>query len=296
MNEIIWKKKNSTGALFVKEEKGVVYLGFKALERTRLAKHGFSTRLGGVSEGCYSTMNLSFTTGDKKENVEENLRRMGDALGIKPSDMTAPYQAHSVNVRRVGKEDKGKGITREKDPEETDGLMTDVPGLMLVTGHADCFPLFIVDIERRAIALSHSGWKGTANRIGQMTLLAMKKEFGTRPDNAVVCIGPGIGQECYEVGEDVAIEARKNFHKKNWEQILIQKKDFPGISRGSKAEEPKYMMDLSRANEIIFEEAGVKKENIHTADICTMCNSDLLFSHRKMGEKRGGQAAFLCLE
>ncbi|HUM55595.1 MAG TPA: peptidoglycan editing factor PgeF [Bacillota bacterium] len=296
MNGIIWKKKNSTGTLFTREENGVYYLGFKALAKTGLVKHGFSTRLGGVSEGCYSTMNLSFTTGDKKENVEENLRRMGDALGTMPSGITAPYQAHTVNVRRVGERDKGKGITREKDPEETDGLMTDVPGLMLVTGHADCLPLYIVDTERRAIALSHSGWKGTAHRIGQMTLLAMKKEFGTQPENVIVGIGPGICEECYEVGENVAVEVRMNFNKESWHEILIQKKEFHKGSLDHNAEGHKYMMDLSRANEIIFEEAGVKKENIHTADICTMCNSDLLFSHRKMGKKRGGQAAFLCLE
>jgi len=278
-----WKKKTDEEILKTRIRQGVPYLSFSAFEKTGLVKHGFSTRLGGVSSGVYSSMNLSFTSGDDKEDVAVNFRRMADALDVSPEDMVAPYQAHTVDIRRAGADDRGKGVVTPKDEMPADGLMTDVPGVVLVTGHADCVPLFALDPVHRAVALSHSGWRGTVRRMGMHTVEAMKEAFGTEAEDLIVGIGPSICRDCYQVGEDVAAAVRDSFSKEDTGRIIT-------------AGEEKYHMDLWKANEIIFREAGVSEENIHVTDICTACNTDFLFSHRAMGGRRGGMAAFLCLK
>ena len=121
------------------------YLTFPMLERTGIVKHLFTTRLGGVSRGEFSSMNLSFTRGDREEDVHANYRRIAKVMGCEPGDMTASHQTHTTNIRRVTREDRGKGIVRERDYEEIDGLVTNEPGIVLVTYFADCVPLYFVD-------------------------------------------------------------------------------------------------------------------------------------------------------
>lgn len=283
--KIPWNYKDERKVFETKEKDGVTYLSFRALEETGLVTNGFSTRLGGVSTGYFSSMNFSQSKGDEPACVEENFRRMAHALGTKPERMVLSWQTHTVHIRQVTEEDAGKGIVRERDYKDIDGLITNVPGLTLVTLYADCVPLYLVDPVKKAIGLSHSGWRGTVNRMGQKTIEAMTEAFGTDPADLIVCIGPSICKDCFEVGEEVAEEFARAFDKK-WHGELFSPNGKPG----------KYQLDLWRANEIVFEEAGVKKENIHTTNICTMCNSDYLFSHRKMGDKRGNLGAFLCLK
>ena len=166
----MWKKKTEAEDMRLVEKNGVPYFVFKNLENTGLVRHGFSTRLGGVSEGFLSSMNLSFTRGDDPEKVRENFRRMGTAIGFETKDLVLSDQTHTANVRRVTEADRGKGFDKEKDYTDTDGLITNVPGLMLVTIYADCVPLYFVDPVHKAIGLSHSGWKGTVHRMGKVTL------------------------------------------------------------------------------------------------------------------------------
>ena len=154
-----------------------------------------------------------------------------------------------------------------------------------MTYYADCVPLYFVDPVRHAVGLSHSGWRGTIKAMGQETIKAMKEAFGTRPEDLVVCIGPSICKDCFEVGEEVVEEFKEAFAPR-WHSSLFTEGKAPG----------KYQLDLWTANEILFLEAGLKKEQIHTANICTMCNHEVLFSHRKAGAKRGTLAAFLCLK
>ncbi len=267
-----------------KHANGVPYLYFPALEETGCVVNGFSTRLGGVSRGDWATMNFSFTRGDDPEAVRENYRRMAAALGVDVNRMVLSHQTHTTNVRRVTEEDAGKGVVRERDYTDVDGLITNVPGITLVTFYADCVPLYFVDPVRRAIGLSHSGWRGTVNRMGRVTVEAMGKAFGSDPKDIVACIGPSICRDCYEVGPEVAEAFENAFEPAKHSEILEEKPD------------GKLLLDLWRANAIVMEEAGILPERIHVTDICTHCNPELLYSHRRTGERRGNLCAFLSLK
>lgn len=268
--------------IVLKEQNDVPFFVFPLLEDTGLVKHGFSTRLGGVSQGYFSTMNLTFTTGDSGDAVLENYRRLGGAMGIRPEDMVLSYQTHTTNIRRVTKEDRGKGITRERDYRDVDGLITDVPGIALVTFYADCVPLYFLDPVRRAIGLSHSGWRGTVERMGAKTIAAMGEAFGSRPEDILACIGPSICKGCYEVSEDVA-EQFLNAFPKEAHGCILEKGAAPG----------KYQLDLWSANQWVLLDAGIRMEHLAVTNVCTCCNPEVLFSHRASKGKRGNLGAFL---
>ncbi len=278
------KYKNQKHIFNEKQVGEILYLSYPLLEQTGIVTHGFSTRVGGVSEGVCSTMNLSFSRGDKEDAVRENFRRMAKALGVEEDSFVFSHQTHTTNVRKVTLEDKGKGLVRPLDYQDVDGLITDIPGLCLSTFYADCVPLFFVDPVHKAIGLSHSGWRGTVGKIGNVTIQRMKEEYGSNPSDMVAAIGPSICQECYEVSEDVIIEFQKSFAKKHWNDLYYKK------------ENGKYQLNLWQANEIILEEAGVLRENIAVTNLCTCCNHEWLFSHRASQGKRGNLAAFLALK
>ena len=261
----------------------LVLLKYPLLEQTGIVGHCFSTRYGGVSEGFLGSMNLSFSRGDKKENVEENFRRITSVLGKSTKDLVFTDQTHTTNVRKVTAADAGCGIVKDRGYTDIDGLITDEPGLVLATFYADCVPLYFVDPVHRAIGLSHSGWRGTAGRMGAVTLAAMERAYGTKPQEVICAIGPSICQECYEVSEDVAEVFQREFRGRE-EEILD--------SKGN----GKYQLDLWHANEIVLQEAGVVKEHLAVTNLCTCCNSDVLFSHRASAGKRGNLGAFLFLK
>ncbi len=269
--------------LKVREKDGVSFLTFPILTESGLVHHGFSTRLGGVSRPPYDTMNLSFTRGDRSEDVRENYRRIAEALDVSMERMVLTQQTHTINIRKVTEEDAGKGVVRERDYADVDGLITDVPGITLVAFGADCVTLFFLDPVHRAIGLSHSGWRGTVNRMGAVTLQAMAREYGTRPEDVIACIGPSICRNCYEVGSEVAEEFLRVFGAEHQAELMDKK------------ENGKYRLDLWAANRLVLTEAGVRENRIQITDICTYCNPQLLFSHRRTGEKRGNLGAFLCL-
>lgn len=256
---------------------------YPLLEKTGIVTHGFTTRFGGASEGIFSSMNLSFTRGDEKTAVEENYRRLSEALNVAYESFVFSDQTHTTNVIRVGKKDRGNGLIKERQFADVDGMITNETGVTLATFYADCVPLFFVDTKNHAIGLSHSGWRGTVGRMGKVTLEAMKKEFGTEEKDVFCAVGPSICQDCYEVSEDVA-EAFRNEFSGNEDKILIKK------------ENGKYQLDLWRANEIVLSEAGVKKEHLAVTNVCTCCNPNLLFSHRASKGKRGNLAAVLALK
>ena len=266
------------------ERKGVSFLEFPALSETGAVVHAFSTRLGGVSEGIFSSMNLSFTRGDEEAHVRENYRRLAAAGGFSCEDLVCSDQTHTTNVRVVTEADRGKGFTRPKDYTDVDGMVTNVPGLVLATFYADCVPLYLVDPVHRAIGLSHSGWRGSVGKIGKHTGEVMREQYGTRPEDLVAAIGPSICQDCYEVSGDVIKAFQKAFDRRYWEELFYRKSD------------GKYQLNLWRANELVFREAGLSQEQIVTTDVCTCCNPALLFSHRASKGKRGNLGAFLMLK
>ncbi len=276
MSKLVYKNK---GHIIDEKEVGeVLYLSYPILEKTGIVKHGFSTRIGGVSEGIYSSMNLSFSRGDDENAVRENYRRMAEALEVEEDSFVLAAQTHTTNVHKVTVKN------RDEKLQDVDGLITDVPGLCLVTSYADCVPLYFVDPVHRAIGLSHSGWRGTVGKIGRETLQKMKEEYGTDTKDVIVAIGPSICQECYEVSEDVINQFKEAFESKYWDDLFYQK------------ENKKYQLNLWKANEIIMLEAGVKRENIAVTNVCTSCNSDILYSHRASKGQRGGLAAFMALK
>lgn len=275
MNKLVYK---NTEHIFDEKQVGeVLYLTYPLLEKAGLVKHGFSTRIGGVSEGIYSSMNLSFTRGDDENAVRENYRRMAKALGVKEDSFVLAAQTHTTNVHKVTLDNRNENL------QDVDGLITDVPGICLVTSYADCVPLCFLDPVHRAIGLSHSGWRGTVGKIGEATLRKMAEDYGTRAEDVIAAIGPSICQECYEVSEDVIDQFKEAFDSKHWNDLFYQK------------ENKKYQLNLWKANEIILLEAGVKGENIAVTNVCTCCNSETLYSHRASKGQRGGLAAFMGL-
>lgn len=272
-----------SGTTELKEKNHVPYIQFKNLSATGIVKHGFSTRKGGVSTGIFSSMNLNFKRGDDPDAVLENYRRMAAALNMRVEDMVLSDQTHTTNVRVITEEDRGKGILKPQDYSDVDGMITNVPGIVLVTSYADCVPLYFVDPVRKAIGLSHSGWKGTVGHIGQKTVEKMYEVYGSEPKDIVAAIGPSICQSCYEVSDDVAEAFRANFTADEAADILLDKGN------------GKYQLDLWKANWYVLTDAGILPEHLSVTDLCTACHPDLLWSHRKTNGQRGGLSAFLSL-
>ena len=280
MTEIKWHK-GTESHMQIKENKGVVWLSYPAFEKFPDIVQAFSTRLGGVSQGIYSSMNLSFTRGDDDAAVHENYRRLAAAVGFEAEDIVTSDQTHTANVRVITEEDRGNGITKPRQYTDVDGMITNVPGLVLATFYADCVPLYFVDPVHHAIGLSHSGWRGTVAKIGAVTVERMREEYGTDPGDIYSAIGPSICQDCYEVSEDVIQEFRTAFGRKDWDILFYRK------------ENGKYQLNLWEANRIIMQEAGIREEHISMPGICTCCNPEFLFSHRASHGKRGNLGAFL---
>lgn len=260
------------------ESAGVPLLVSPLLEETGIVKQGFSTKLGGVSKGDCATMNISTTRGDDPEAVNENRRRLAAAIGVEERKMVYTNQTHTTNVAVVDETNYGKTMP------ETDGMITNVPGLCLVTFYADCVPLYFVDPVKRVIGLSHSGWRGTVHKMAIATVRTMRETFGCDPADIRSVVGPSICQECYEVSEDVIDEFRANYKKTDWDSLFYRK------------ENGKYQLDLWRANEINLLDAGVKAAHMAVTNVCTCCNHELLFSHRYTKGKRGNLSAFLALK
>ena len=290
---IQWKSKSGRELLVNvnRGEEGVTYLTFPLLEQHGV-KHGFATRLGGVSKGYCQSMNLSFDRGDDRKAVLENHRLFARAVGYDEKNLVLSNQIHETVVRRVDSSDCGKGIFRESDLIGVDGLMTDEEDVVLMIFGADCVPLFFYDKKNKAVAACHSGWRGTVARIGAVTIERMREGFGTLPEDIIAVVGPSICQNCYEVSGDVAEKFREELFKeefpcKYWDEMFFQSPE--------QKREDKYQLDLWRANEIILRESGIPGEQIQVCGLCTCCNPELLFSHRALGGKRGNLAGVISL-
>lgn len=270
----------------------VLLLEYPLLKETGIVEHCFTTRIGGVSKGIFSSMNVSFTRGDERSSVETNYRRLAEAMDADYEKFVFTDQTHTVNVRKVTAEDAGKGIVRALDYADVDGLITDESGIVLSTFYADCVPLYFVDPVHKAIGLSHSGWRGTVGRMGKATIDAMQCEYGSRPEDMICAIGPSICQDCYEISADVATEFAKEFVGHEEEILRESSKNFSITEPADK----KYHLNLWKVNEIILLEAGVKRQNIAVTDVCTCCNSEVLYSHRASHGQRGSLGAYMYLK
>lgn len=268
------------------------YFYFPHLNAGNLVQNLFTTRHGGVSAGEFATLNLSFSRGDDEAAVLENYRRVAKAMGGTIDDIVCTDQTHTANVRVVTKEDHGKGITRKRDYQDVDGLVTNEPGIILAAFFADCVPVCIVDPVHKAVGLAHSGWRGTVAFMGQALLDKMQKTYGSRPEECLAAIGPSICRECYEVGGEVAEEFLRAFHQEaaaSKEEAEQQKSLVYQNANG------KFQLDLWRANELVLLQAGILPEHLSVTDICTCCQPTLLFSHRASHGRRGNLGMFVKL-
>lgn len=250
--------------------------------------HCFSTRRGGVSTGYLESLNLGVHRGDDWNNVYENYRRLGEAVGFTPEQTVFTHQTHTDIVARVGAGDRGWGLFREVEPER-DGLYTNEPGVALVCFTADCTPILLHDPVRRAVAAVHAGWRGTAKGIVARCVEAMTRDFGTDPADLEAAIGPCIGPCCFETGSEVP-EAMLAALGADAEQFICRDKHC--LSEDSAGE--KYHLDIKRLNALWLRRAGVRR--IDLSKDCTRCQPDRFWSHRLTGQARGSLAAIIMLK
>ena len=249
-------------------------------------QHGFSTRKGGVSKEHLASLNLSFSVEDAKENVLENFRRIGERFGKTPEDFVFSKQSHETKVLKVGTKDRGKGITKDRDYEGIDALITDEKGIILSCFSADCVPILFYDPIHKAVGACHSGWRGTKGKILQNVVEEMRKHFSSNPAEILVAIGPSICKEQYVVSEDLALSFLE---------------DYPDLGEDTaspiqRISMDKFQLDLWDLNRRIALDCGIKEEHISISGYCTMENPELFFSHRYSQGKRGLQGAFICLQ
>lgn len=255
---------------------------FEQFEETNLVNHCFSTKFGGVSKGCYESMNLSFRD-DKRENIIENYKIICDAINCNYKNIVFSSQIHEDKVYKVTNKDKGKGIIRKSDFYGYDALITNEPEIVLTTFYADCVSIFILDPINKAIGIAHSGWKGTILEIGKKTILKMKEEYDTNPKDLIIGIGPSISSCCFQVDLPVVQKFKENIPFS--EKYIFNDK-----------QEGKFKIDLQNIIKESIMHTGVLEKNIEISGICTMCNSDIFFSHRVMGNERGSLAGLIQLK
>jgi YfiH family protein len=240
--------------------------------------HAVSTRHGGVSTGGYASLNLSTSTGDSRENVDANHRRLASALELPRERFTTTWQVHGTRVMRATQENVGGMI------DKADGIVTDTPGLPLTQRYADCTPLLLYDPRRHAIGLGHAGWRGTVDGMAAALVQTMMAEFSSDPAGLVAVIGPAIGPCCYEVGPEVVQEVQRTLPVA--EALLTRPANGAGATPG-------LHFDLWAANRWQLEQAGVSQ--IEVAGVCTCCQRGTFFSHRGDGPVTGRFGAVMML-
>lgn len=241
--------------------------------------HAVSTRQGGVSSGPYASLNLSTSTGDSRENVDANHRRLAAALGVPRERFTTTWQVHSTRVVRASADNVGSML------DKADGIISDTPNLPLTQRYADCTPLLLYDPRRHAVGLAHAGWRGTVSSMATALVQAMSAAFGSDPADLAAVVGPAIGPCCYEVGPEVVAAVRMAFPVAD---VLLSSP----ANGGSAAARPHF--DLWAANRWQLEQAGVGQVEI--AGICTCCQRETFFSHRGDGPVTGRFGAVVMLK
>lgn len=255
----------------LKEENNCVVYKSEILSKIDFVNHCFSTRQGGVSKNEFSSLNLGYNRGDLTENVDQNFSVLLKSHGFK-GGIVSGKQIHGKEIYLAQKKD------REKYFQGYDGFITKEKGVLLTTFHADCIPVFFVDEKIKAIGLAHSGWKGTFENISLEIIKSMEEEFNSKKEDIKVAIGPSICQNCFEVDEDVYFLFNKRYN-------FLDKYYF---TKGEK-----FHIDLKSIIEESLINYGLNPTNIEKTHLCTMCNEDLFYSHRRNGNKRGSMAAFM---
>jgi YfiH family protein len=244
--------------------------------------HAISTRQGGVSTGHYSSLNLGFHVGDLYDGVLENHHRVSQSLEFDLSSLVSCQQVHHDTIALIGERHlKNSSYLPDKMIEQTDALITDVPGVTLMTRHADCVPLLLFDPKTVTAAVAHAGWKGTLSRIGQKTIDLLVKEYKCQRKDIQVGLGPSIGPCCYHISSTMADLASEKLSKGT---VFV--KEWKGN---------KLSFDLWQANREQLLTAGIPEGNLYSSDVCTSCNVNHFFSYRKEKKVTGRFAALIGL-
>lgn len=268
------------GKINIVQKNDLVYVSVDSFEKAGGIRQCFSTRLGGVSKGEFATLNLGPNRGDDIECVKKNYEILCGAIGTDPKNVVLSKQVHHDNILQVTTDMRGNGLYAPNIFTDADGLITNEKNVALVTFFADCVPVMLYDPHQKVICSIHSGWRGTVLQIARSGIEKMVKDYGTRRENILACIGPSIGPCCYEVGEEVAATFLHTFPQDKEEIVK---------GKGNN----KYDLDLWRANEKILLMGGIKPEHITTSEECTGCRQDRYFSHRRMGDKRGSMISVM---
>jgi YfiH family protein len=257
--------------------------------------HGIFTRLGGVSEGQWASLNMSRSTGDGLEPVRENRQRALAALGLKQEQSLTSWLVHGNHVRVVNHDDL---YVEGANDVHADAMVTQARGLALTLRFADCVPVMFHDHEKGAIGIAHAGWKGIVNGVLIETVRTMQRAFGSDPKDIVAGVGPCIGPDKFEVGEDVAAQIQaavrtlvvvRQGDKERHEQSLSSPSSMSPLSLTAKPR-----VNLWAAARSQLEEAGVG--HVEVASICTASNTHEWFSHRAEQGKTGRFGAIIALE
>ncbi len=268
------------GALRRRERNGVVWYDFPALTAAGAVIASVASRHGGVSEGSFASLNLSYAVGDEAGRVRENRHRLAEAVGFAEDGIVCAAQVHGHRVVYVDRQSAGAGyVGHETAIRDADGLITDQPGLTLWLGFADCVPVLAYDPRRRAVGIAHAGWRGTLAGIARELVVSLQTRLGCRVADLLVGVGPSIGPCCYAVGPDVigAFQA-------TWRDVDGLFAPGPGDT---------LHLDLWEANRRLLIGAGVPAENVLIARQCTACHVNEFFSHRAQHGRAGRIAAVI---
>lgn len=240
--------------------------------------HLFATRHGGVSTGVFESLNFAAGSGDERdsfENLFKNHAIAANAIGFGADDIVRTRQGHTDVVEIVGVSHKGIGLSKPQFDYDVDGLVTREKGVLLSVRSADCVPVLLYDVKKDIAGAVHSGWLGTKKQIS-VKAVELFKSFGSNPEDILVAMGPAIKSCCYQVGEE--------FYN-----------HFPGHLSAFSVKNSKIYLELTDiiAKDLI--NIGIKNENMDICPLCTCCEEEYFFSHRRQGPNRGTMAAFIAV-
>lgn len=242
---------------------------FDHLSKDSSILHYTSGREGGLSSGTFESLNISLSVSDDPENVIENRKRLAAELEMSPDKFIFPEQTHSDHIKVIQSPEEVR-----EEIKDTDGLITNQKDICISVLTADCVPILFYDPVRRVIGAAHAGWRGTVSMLARKMIETFKSEFNSRPSDILVGIGPSIGPDTYEVGEEVIIGIKSSFGSES--NLVLNEKD-----------NNKAYLNLWKANRILLEHMRVPPENIEKALLCTYTDDEFFFSARRLGKDCG---------